>query len=83
MKYIAAEAWTSIGCAALKSNKSSLVPPLFCGKNPPLEDTAQIPNPDETTAVWFVLFRENDKHRNMYEGMNQLQCIETTFRSGD
>ena len=80
-KYIAAEAWTSIGCAALQQQKFTKCPPVvLLGKNPHWRTPPEYQILTKLLRCKFVLFRENDKHRNMYEGMNQLQCIETTFR---
>ena len=80
-KYIVAEAWTSIGCAALQQQKFTKCPPVvLLGKNPRQRTPPEYRVLTKLLQCKFVLFRENDKHRNMYEGMTQLQCIETTFR---
>jgi hypothetical protein len=80
-KYIAAEAWTSIGCNALQQQKLRKYPPdVLLGRKPTRKSSAEYYRLTTLIKCKFVLFRENDRHRNMYEGMKQIRRIETTFR---
>jgi hypothetical protein len=82
-KYIAIQAWTSIGCNALQQQKLKKYPiHVLLGRKPMSRSTAEYQRVATLLKCRFVLFREKDNHRKMYEGMSQLQCIETTFRMG-
>jgi hypothetical protein len=80
-KYITTEAWTSIGCNSLQQQKLRKYPPIvLLGRKPAAKIPPEYRPLTSLLRCKFVLFRENDNHRGMYEGMSQLQCIETTFR---
>ncbi len=65
-KYIAAEAWTSIGCNALQQQKLRKFPPdVLLGRKPTRKSTAEYRRLTALLKCKFVLFRENDRHRNM------------------
>jgi hypothetical protein len=82
-KYILAEAWTSIGCSSLQQHKFNTHPPkVILGRNPRTRSDPEYRILPNLLKCKFVLFRENDTHRNMYAGMDQLKRIETTFRMG-
>lgn len=82
-KYITTEAWTSIGCNALQQQKLQKYPPrVLLGRKASRNSKAEYRRLSKLIHCKFVLFRENSTHQNMYAGMSELQCIETTFRMG-
>jgi len=70
------ESWTSIALSAIQQQKFLVLPTPFHlgGKN-----YARLDNP---IRCKFVIFKERDKHKKMFYGLNELECIETTFRMG-
>lgn len=80
-KYMVAEAWTSIGCAALQQHKIDKSPPIvLLGKHPRTKTAPEYRVLTRLLRCKFVLLRERDTHKKMYASMTQLECIETTFR---
>lgn len=73
------ESWTSIALAALQQQKLLKLPtPFHLGGNPK-EYIARL---NKLIKCKFVVFKERDKHRKMFSGLDGLACIETTFRMG-
>lgn len=72
------KSWLSLGLATLQQQKFfSLPTPFFLGGTPPQYEFLAKP-----IKCKFVIFKEKNKHRNMFGGMSGLECIETTFRMG-
>lgn len=78
-----AEAWTSIGVAALQQQKLRKYPPrIFLGRRGRAIGSAQYGVLAQLLGCKLVVFRERDNHNKMYAGMSKLQRVETTFRMG-
>jgi len=73
------ESWLSIALASLQQQKllSLPVPFYLCG-NP----RCYIQRLDRLIRCKFVIFKEKDKHKKLFSGLDGLSCIETTFRMG-
>lgn len=80
-KYLLAEAWTSVGCNALQQQKLQKYPiRVLLGRNPQRGAQAEYHHVASLLKCRFVLFRERDNHKTMYEGMTPRHRVETTFR---
>jgi hypothetical protein len=73
------EPWLSIALASLQQQKFLSLPTPFylCGKPP-----CYFRSLDRLIKCKFVIFKEKDKHKKMFFGLDGLACIETTFRMG-
>jgi len=75
------ESWCSIMLAALQQQKHNRLITSFHlgGKKYEKKYVRQL---DTLLKCKFVVFREKDNHDKMYAHMDELKCIETTFRMG-
>lgn len=73
------ESWTSIAIASLQQQKLDTLPVKFHLGGMSREF---IPKLDDLIKCRFVIFKEKDNHKKMYNSMNKLEHIETTFRMG-
>lgn len=73
------QSWTSIGVVALQQQKLDELSTEFHlgGK-----EKKYINKLDNLIKCKFAVFKEKDKHKKMYDSMNELERIETTFRIG-
>jgi hypothetical protein len=73
------ESWLRICLASLQQQKllSLPIPFYLCGK-----PRCYIRSLERLIKCKFVIFKEKDKHKKMFSGLDGLECIETTFRMG-
>lgn len=77
--YLCALGWIQIGVAGLRSSTHDKPYPIFLGKR--IRNNFQYEETD-IYGMKFVLFRERDAHKTLYDYGDHASKIETTFRIG-